>query len=67
MLVPGAQHRTFQNDHCDESSYHLLLYRDIPLLLIVFPVLCLSSPWLIFVTVRFYLLMRDIYFNLFQA
>ena len=61
MLAPGTQHMiqyfyTLQNDHHDKSSYHLSWYKVIKILTI-FPMLYISSPWLIyFVTGNLYLL-----------
>lgn len=37
---------TLQNDHHNKSSYHLSLYKAITVLLIIFPVLYITSPCL---------------------
>ena len=52
MLVPGTKQwfdyfHTLQNDHHNKYSYHLSPYRDITLLLTIFPTLYISSLWLI--------------------
>ena len=55
---------TLQNDHHDKSSYHLLPYKVIKILLTIFPNLHNSYLWLIyFVTERLYLLISLTYFS----
>ena len=51
-----------QNAHHDKFSYHLSPYKGITLLLTIFPMLYISSPWLIyFVTESVYLLISLTY------
>lgn len=38
---------TLQSDHHSKSSYHLSLHKDIALVLTMFPVLYITSPWLV--------------------
>ena len=38
---------TLQSDHHSKSSYHPSLHKDIALLLTMFPVLYITSPWLV--------------------
>ena len=55
------QSNAIQNDH--ESSYHLLSYTVITVLLTIFLMLYIISPWLIyFITGRLYCLIPFIYF-----
>ena len=53
---------TLQNDHHDKSSYHPSLHKDIALLLTRFPVLYITSPWLVcFITGSRYFLISFTY------
>ena len=53
-----------QNDHHDKSSYHLSLHKDITLLLTIFPVVYITSPWLVcFITDSLYFLIPFTYFT----
>ena len=63
MLVSIMQYNeliflTFQNDHHNKSSYHLLWYKDIASLLTIFPTQCVSYLWLI------YFATKSLYINL---
>ena len=69
ILVPGVRHSvwhlcTLQIDHCRKSSNHLSLYKVIMVLLTVFPVLYITSLWLIyFITGSLYFLIHFKYFT----
>ena len=69
MLVPITQHSDsiflyIQNDHHNKSSCHLSPYKDITLLLTIFPTLNISYLWLIyFVTGSSYFLISFTYFS----
>ena len=55
---------TLQNNHQDNSSYHLSLYKDVAISLSTFPILYTSSLWLTcFVTGSLYLLISLIPFT----
>ena len=54
----------WQNDHPNKSSYHLSSYKDVAILFTTFPMLYISSQWLIcFVTGSLYLLISLTYFT----
>ena len=53
---------TLQSDHHSKSSYHPSLHKDIALLLTMFPVLCITSPWLVcFITESLHFLISFTY------